>query len=286
MSTEKFTTVQPSSVQAATLSADVVFQKMVTPQRVTATEAEQELLAGATPSHILHGDKRLTVWQWGQEGPRVLLVHGWDSRASHLYRFINTLLAAGYQVLAFDGPGHGDSGGSRSNVVDMGQAVLRVVESIGPVEAAVGHSMGSPALLYAFAHGLSVSVSIHLAGPSSLARVLHRTATMTGLNTTERDRLTTLMEVETGMPVEDMELSRLAHGFRHPALILHDPDDREIPFEESQLLEAAWPQARLHAVSGVGHRRIVGDRAVVDLSMSILSRYLPVSRPDEQGAGS
>ena len=42
-------------------------------------------------------------------------------------------------------------------------------------------------------------------------------------------------------------------------------------------LGAAWPLSTLHAVSGVGHRRILGDRSVVGLSADFLRRTLPVN---------
>lgn len=74
-----------------------------------------------------------------------------------------------------------------------------------------------------------------------------------------------------------MELSHLARGLRHPSLLLHDPEDREVPYEESRKLGAAWPLSTLHAVSGVGHRRILGDRSVVGLSADFLRRTLPVN---------
>ncbi|MCK7545084.1 alpha/beta hydrolase [Marinobacter bryozoorum] len=219
----------------------------------------------------------MAIWRWGHSGPAVLLVHGWDSRASHLGSFVEPLLAAGYQVVAFDGPGHGESGGHHSNVVLLGQSILQVVAAAGPVQAAVGHSMGSPALLYAFAHGLEVDASVHLAGPSSFRRVLERTALQTGLDAGGQRALMTLMEAETGIPIETMEMSHLARGLRHPSLLLHDPEDREVPFEESRELGAAWPLSTLHAVSGVGHRRILGDSSVLGLSTDFLRRTLPVN---------
>jgi len=225
--------------------------------------------------HVLHKGHRLAVWRWGTEGPLVLLVHGWDSRASHLGAFVEPLLAAGYRVLAFDGPGQGDSEGVRSNVVDLGQAILDVVEATGPVSAAIGHSMGSAALLYAFAHGLETRATVHIAGPSSLRGVLIRTAAMLELNMEQGRELISLMEGETGLPVDDMELSALAQGLRHPALILHDPEDREIPFGESERLNTAWAQATLHPMPGLGHRRIISAVPAIDLSLELIARHVP-----------
>ncbi|MFC4257761.1 alpha/beta fold hydrolase [Marinobacter lacisalsi] len=280
------TTTSTSIAGPGPFEAEQLFRALVTPVRVQATDEEQSLLASAVPFQVDYRGNRLAAWQWGRTGPRVLVVHGWNSRASHLAGYIRALLAAGYQVLAFDAPGHGQSGGSRSNVVDLGRATLRVLEAAGPVEAAIGHSMGSPALLYAFAQGLQVRASIHIAGPSSLQGALLRAASMARLTDEQADRLLALMEAETGQPMVAMELMELSAGFRHPALILHDLDDREVPFEESRLLRAAWPGSTLHEVSGLGHRRILNDPSLITLGLDMLGRHVSVSRADTEESGS
>ncbi|HEX5513379.1 MAG TPA: alpha/beta hydrolase [Gammaproteobacteria bacterium] len=262
-----------SETPAAMTAADAV-AALTQPSRAAATAAEQSLLAKARRLEVLSAGRRLAAWIWGEQGPAVLLVHGWDSRASHLGLFVESLLADGYRVAAFDAPAHGDSEGSHSNVVDIGRAVLEVAEQLGPLDTVVGHSVGSPACLYAFAQGLRVGASVHLAGPSSLKRVLGRFAAMCRLPDDQLTLLQQLMAEQIGAPLDAMELENLAAGLRHPALLLHDPDDREVPFSESQILHAAWPQSVLQPMPGTGHRRIVRDNAAIEASVRFLSQQL------------
>ena len=130
MNTEGYIAQRSSRREAGGPSADKVFQQLIQPRRVPATEPEMHLLAGATRVNTVFRGDREAIWRWGHRGPAVLMVHGWDSRASHLGSFVEALLAAGYQVVAFDGPGHGDSGGHHSNVVLLGQAILQVVAAV------------------------------------------------------------------------------------------------------------------------------------------------------------
>lgn len=258
----------------AAINATAVVRLLTRPNRAAATPPEQALLTRARRLEVLSAGRRLAAWIWGEQEPTVLLVHGWDSRASHLSLFVEPLLAHGYRVVAFDAPAHGDSEGSHSNVVDIGRAVLEVAEQLGPLDAVVGHSVGSPACLYAFAQGLRVGASVHLAGPSSLKRVLGRFAAMCRLPDDQLTLLQQLMAEQIGAPLDAMELENLAAGLRHPALLLHDPDDREVPFSESQTLHAAWPQSVLQPMPGTGHRRIVRDNAAIEASVRFLSQQL------------
>ena len=44
-----------------------------------------------------------------------------------------------------------------------------------------------------------------------------------------------------------------------PLLVLHDPEDREVPFEEGAEVARRWPGAELRPVAGLGHLRILRD---------------------------
>src|SRR5262249_33884953 len=46
-------------------------------------------------------------------------------------------------------------------------------------------------------------------------------------------------------------------------LVVHDRDDREVAFVHAERLVAIWRNATLHATSGLGHRRILRDDAVI-----------------------
>lgn len=269
-------TQQPASnpTESPQPDATAIARQLIRPKRAVASPAELALLAQAQRRNVLSKGRQLAAWTWGSDGPTVLLVHGWDSRASHLGQLIGSLLHHGYRIVAFDNPGHGESEGTASNVVDIGDAVLDVAGELGPFDGLIGHSVGSPASLYAFARGMGVRASVHIAGPSSLKRVLSRVAAMCQLSGEETDHLYRLMEKEIGASLDVMDLDRLATGMRHPALLLHDPEDREVPYSESVELQAAWPQAELAPLPGVGHRRIVRESPAIEASIGFFNRHL------------
>ena len=48
-----------------------------------------------------------------------------------------------------------------------------------------------------------------------------------------------------------------------PTLVVHDRGDRQTPYADAARLVASLPDARLVTTDGLGHRRILQDRAVV-----------------------
>jgi hypothetical protein len=58
------------------------------------------------------GGKMIQGYLWG-EGPPVWVIHGWAGRATQFRRFIKPLNRAGYLVVGFDGPAHGNSQGRK-----------------------------------------------------------------------------------------------------------------------------------------------------------------------------
>src|SRR5437868_3461387 len=151
------------------------------PERVPLGAEERAALAAHAQPPLRHEGLKLARWTLGS-GPRVVLVHGWNSRGAHLLGFARALVEAGFSATLFDLPAHGDSTGHAASVVHAGRALRAIVADIGAeVHGVIGHSMGSAAALLAFAHGWQVRRSVHLAGPSSLTPMVKGQARAQGL---------------------------------------------------------------------------------------------------------
>jgi len=110
---------------------------------------------------ILSGERLLTanrlthhLLTWGDQGPIVLLLHGFLEHA-HAWDWVAPRLAgAGYRVFALDWRGHGDSewvgAGGYYHFADYTADLAFVIRGLGDRAALVGHSMGgNAALIYA-----------------------------------------------------------------------------------------------------------------------------------------
>ena len=261
------TPVMPADTSDRVLS---MLHAMTRPQRRPDLAEDGQVLANAVRHTVDHRGMSLAAWSWGTGIP-VLLLHGWESRASHMASFVPELLRYGLRPVGLDAPGHGESGGDTTDVVNYGQAVVAAAAHFGPIGGVIAHSLGSAAALYAYAHGVRVHASVQLCGPASLRRAIGRGGKAAGLGTVEIARLEVLMAEHIGSPLEAMELTALRDGMVHSALIVHDPDDREVLVSESHLLAAAWPASTLSLVSGLGHRRILRDPSVITSAASFIA---------------
>ncbi len=244
------------------------------PERIALSAQERAALTGAAEAPLRHEGIKLARWTLGA-GPRVVLVHGWNSRGSHLLGFARPLIEAGFSVSLFDLPGHGDSGGHACSVVHAGRALRTVMTAIGDVHAVIGHSMGSAAALLAFARGLPVRRSVHLAGPSSLTPMVKGLAAAHGLGPADAAAFAGWVEGFIGTRIHYVDLEQLRHGLRHPGLIVHDAEDRTVPVAASEALHAAWAGSRLERVTGLGHRRLLVDTDVIARSVAFVAEGLP-----------
>jgi pimeloyl-ACP methyl ester carboxylesterase len=247
----------------------------VRPRRNTADAADFDtFVPGATPFTFQHRGNTMRGRIVGDGDKTVLLVHGWESRAAHLLGFLLDLRHAGFRVAAFDAPAHGDSEGEKGHVGEMGRAVLEAQTVLGRIDAVVAHSAGSPAALYAMSQGLKVAASVHISGPASFERVLQRFGAACGLDAEGVERFRALVHEELGFHPDLLEAEALTKHLSHPALLIHDEDDKEVPFEESSRLHTHMHASELRRVQGLGHRRIVQDKDVIRSVTGFLKQKL------------
>ena len=56
------------------------------------------------------------------------------------------------------------------------------------------------------------------------------------------------------------------------AILMHDPNDLEMPYDHSVAIAAAWPNALLVPAHGVGHRRILRSRDIIARTLKHIER--------------
>jgi pimeloyl-ACP methyl ester carboxylesterase len=60
-----------------------------------------------------------------------------------------------------------------------------------------------------------------------------------------------------------LDARRAAASLRVPALIVHDPEDREVPWAHGAEIANAWMGSRLLQADGLGHNRLLRDPRIL-----------------------
>lgn len=260
---------------APTVAARFARKLLMTPQRHREKDFERRARAAAARVTFRFG---LSGLRWGDAGPVVLAMHGWSGRPTQFAGFVEPLLAAGRQVIALDAPAHGRSPGSEAHVFSFVEAILEAGAEIRGLESVVGHSMGGAAALYAAHLGLPVQRVATIGAPAALRRVLERFARWVALPGPAADAFLDTVNRHVGVDADEMDVARFAGRTPFEGLVVHDRDDREVPFAEAEALAAAWPAARTLITRGLGHNRILSDAGVVDASVRFLVGAPPLRR--------
>jgi pimeloyl-ACP methyl ester carboxylesterase len=250
---------------------EIAARKFFTPRRSARWMAPA--ISGQTPASFrlrLDGDE-IACWSWGR-GPTVLLLHGWEGFAAQLIHFAPPLLAAGFRVVTFDMPAHGASTGrTEVTAFDMATAICAVADICAPTRAVIAHSLGGTASILALHRGLKVQRAAFLAPGTEPAYFARALAVLLGLSNDRAAGMLRRIERRLGMRMVDANALRFVPTVGVPLLLLHDPADPEVPFEQSKRLAQAWPGSRLELLRGMGHRRMLRAPAVIDRVIAFIT---------------
>ncbi len=224
---------------------------------------------GAQRLRVVSGNVDLAVWAWGH-GPTVVLAHGWNGHAGQLSSFIRPLVEAGFRVVAFDQPAHSHSGGRRTTVLKMAEAIQSIARATGPLHAVVAHSLGATATALALFDHLPAQRAVLLAPPAAAPHFARRLAEVLGLSAVRTEGMLAEVQRQVGVHLNSLDVRAFAGWMRRPALIFHDVGDRDVPFAHGRAIAEAWPGARFVPLTGVGHTRILSDAEVVRATTAFL----------------
>ncbi len=216
---------------------------------------------------------------WGEQGPTVLLVHGWGADSSSMHGLISPLRQRGFRVAAFDAPGHGVSAGSQATMTEFTRATGTVLDTLGGVRAVIAHSLGSIAAVGALAPrpAMPVGCLAFVAPAASLAGVLERwSAGRPEMSRPVVDRIYAELHRRNGVPVSHWDVVGLGRTLDCPKLAIHDPGDPVVPFSDAEAIAAGLRTVRLAVAPGHGHLGILmAARVTAAVSAFVAEHVLP-----------
>lgn len=202
-------------------------------------------------------------------GPLVLLVHGWGGWGMQLAAYVAPLVGSGHRVVLYDALSHGSSdpgpsGARRSSVLELVAGLHAVIETQGEPVAVIAHSLGAMAVADVIKDGLVLERAVLVAPSQHPEHLTFFLADLLGFGPRVRARLVDRVERRVGMRLGDLDAAAVGRAVpTPPTLVVHDRDDPSTPYAGGVAIASAWPDATLVTTSGLGHHRVLRDRAVV-----------------------
>lgn len=206
-------------------------------------------------------------WRFNHPADRkAMIIHGYESSGINFEKYIKPLIKKGYEVLVFDGPAHGKSGGKKITAPLYKRTIQEVIKRYGPVQSYMAHSFG----------GLAVCLALEEISHTEdyrLALIAPATETVTAidgffkfldLDPSLRPAFENIIIKTGGVSSDWYSISRSMKHIRARVRWFHDEEDTITPLRDALKLKGEnYPNIEFVITRGLGHRRIYRDNKVM-----------------------
>ena len=260
----QFISPKLASLYAAKLFATPIKHKI--PKRELAMDANSSQVTVTIPGV----NKKIVVYQYGDSTKKVLLVHGWSGRGTQLFKIADELLKNGYSTISFDAPAHGKSAGNQTLLPEFVASILELQKLYGPFEFAVGHSLGSMSILKAIVEGLNVKKAVLIGSGDIIQDIIDHFLKNLKLSKKVGLLMKKYFEKKSGTSMERFSSYLSAQKVLIPVLIIHDLNDADVNVSCAYNIHKNLAGSELLITEHLGHRKILGDKRVIEKIITYL----------------
>jgi pimeloyl-ACP methyl ester carboxylesterase len=242
-----------------------VYRAFFSPGTYEVKSIDREIIEWGNNYRLPYDGGELAVTTWGGNGPAILLMHGWGGSRAQMTGFVDPLLFAGYRVVAYDQPAHGDSTGKMTNLLEIAPTMELIAKQEGSFHGVVAHSFGTLITSYALVNRNFPPPArlVYFGAFNQLLESLPRFQILANLSDEIMDSLRAMIHENFGKDVLDAIVNeKLAPQIHTPALMFHDMADNVTPIEDSRAIARVWKYAQLIETEGLGHRGALQSKSI------------------------
>ena len=140
------------------------------------------------------------------------------------------------------------------------------------VEAVVGHSLGAAALINFIPKEKYTKKVVLFAPPLKIRELLFQTFDQHGVPKKVYQNLIQELEPVYGYNLFKDNPAQLIKSIKNEILIIHDKNDKAVPFSETEHAAELHDNINLHATIGLGHNRILNDKTIIETVVGYLEK--------------
>ncbi|KHD26203.1 esterase [Vibrio caribbeanicus] len=226
---------------------------LLTPARTQPKNAEP---TGLVKGEVSSKEGVLKTYQLGS-GPVWVLTHGWSGSASQFYPLMEHIASRGYTALAYDHPGHGQSGGVYGHIPAFVHGLEAILDSVDEVAGLVGHSMGTASSIECHHKKLADKPFLLIAPVLDYLDNLFGSVARSGYSMRLFNAVVSEVEEEYRYPIQSVDPYNKLKLRSASTIIVHDEGDKFTKFSVSQRAAEEMPNVTLVATQGQGHGRVM-----------------------------
>ena len=264
-----FKNLERISPYLAMRAAAYIFSK---PLKFKVPEKEQQALQHCAQKNVYLQSIgiQIATFIWENPGEKVLLAHGWSGRGMQLYYIAESLHKAGYHVVTYDAPAHGKSTGKLTNMLQMIETVAHLDKTEGSFDYFIGHSFGAMAIFnYCKTRGNAKKI-ITIGAADNMRTIFDNFITSVGLSTKIFKLMISYFEKKYQVILDDFSPFIAVQEIQIPTLLIHDTEDYDVSVNCSDTIAKHHPNAKVIKTKGLGHRRILRDKKVMQQIKSFI----------------
>lgn len=258
------------SPKLATRFAALLF---TTPIKHKIPKREWHMLANSTKERLILPNlkKEIQIYSYGTGSRNILLVHGWSGRGTQMVKIADALVDKGFKIISFDAPAHGKSTGRSTLMPEFIESILKIEKKYGPFEYAIGHSLGGMSLLTVLKQGFPIKKAIIIGSGDIIQDIIDDFIIKLDLKPIIGLMLKAYFETKSNESMESYASHCNADMISIPILIIHDENDTDVPVKAAYHIHSFISQSELYITNGLGHRKILGDKKVIQKCLDYLN---------------
>ncbi len=224
-----------------------------------------------TKVHVPSLNKSIQLYRLKNNGPKILLVHGWSGRGSQLFAIAKKCYEQGYDVTTFDAPAHGKSDSRNTLLLEFVRCIEYLSKKLGPYNYAVGHSFGAISVLNAIRLSTSFEKVVVISMQEDIIESFRQFINVFKLPQDYVERISQFYYDKYMLKVASFSPINFVKKINTPTLVVHCKSDTDVPVNAAKLVQKQLPNSKLFLTRECGHRRILRDETVINEIISFLS---------------
>lgn len=248
------------------IAAAFALKLFETPIKYKMPKREQKMYEVSHKSKLIlpESGKEIVVYE-NKFGPKkVLLVHGWNGRGTQLVSIAKAFKELNYTIISFDAPGHGKSAKTTANMKHFIEAVFELDKKYSGFDVMIGHSLGGMSVINSLGRGLITDKAIIIGSGNTTKAITEDFLGTIGMKQKLTPTLINLFERKYNDKMTNYDVAYQALKVNVPVLIIHDKNDKDVPFTAAEAISKNLQNNELLITTGLGHRKILGDENVIE----------------------